>query len=41
LHSRQHTQTVSGITLRNSIAVASVLQISTEHMYRISGFSVI
>jgi len=32
---------VRGIALRNSIAVASALQILTELMYRISGFSVI
>ena len=31
-------QTVRSIALRNSIAVATTLQILTEHMYRISGF---
>jgi len=43
LNSLQHytRKTVRGIALRNSIAVASALQILTEHMYRINGFSVI
>ena len=34
-------QTVMVMALRNSIAVASVHTILTEHMYMISGFSVI
>ena len=34
-------QTVRVIALRNSITVASALQILIEHMYMISGFSVI
>ena len=43
LNSLQHGArlTVRGIALVNSITVASVLQILTEDMYRISGFSVI
>ena len=43
LNSLQHgaRQTVRGIALWNNIAVASEHKVLTEHMYRISGFSVI
>ena len=43
LNSLQHRawQTVRGIVLWNSIAVASTHYILTEHIYRISGFSVV